>query len=352
MRASLLERDSGRVFDCDVLRGFGKFGLFDAHVPLAEKVRRLFLIGHHGLDIPMGVALVAQLVAAEALSTFGSSDLLCDVSKRVASAESIAAIANSEVGAGTSLRSMQASASFNGESYRVVANKRGITNVPSADVALISAWIDRGNSHRDLEVFLATREQMQQQSDSMELSGFFTGATGTISVNDTFGIATLLGSAPRAGFTILKSCFDSERILIGALVAGALKGLLDEVLRHLQQRERTSTPLAQHQYVQEKVVGLALAQTTLSALVDSTVADSSAAKLAAIKIAICEDSSAAALRAVEVFGYDGYRANQIPQKVLRDLMALKILGGTQEQSKITFFEELFEKHNQAELKNE
>ncbi|MBI3556916.1 MAG: hypothetical protein HY074_11685, partial [Deltaproteobacteria bacterium] len=73
--------------------------------------------------------------------------------------------------------------------------------------------------------------------------------------------------------------------------------------------------------------------------------------LSHIKMFAVEKGFAAATLFCELFGTLGYGAHHPSQKLLRDLLGLKFLGGTKEQHKMTIFMTLFGALAQNEQKS-
>jgi alkylation response protein AidB-like acyl-CoA dehydrogenase len=65
-------------------------------------------------------------------------------------------------------------------------------------------------------------------------------------------------------------------------------------------------------------------------------------QLAILKLATVDEGHLGFISYLEVCGFAGYTQPHPAQKLVRDHMALRMLGGTKEQQKILLFNEIFE----------
>ncbi|MEQ1876569.1 MAG: acyl-CoA dehydrogenase family protein [Bdellovibrionia bacterium] len=355
LRSTLTQRDSESVFDKTALEDLGRIGLFQ--LPVAQAARAFHSLGLNSQDIPFGVSCVAQYIAVELLSRFGSAPQKEKYLAGLVSGRQIAAICNSEAGAGTDVRAICSQGTVTGRTIALNIEKRGATNLSMADLLICSVWKHGAGPKPALEVMLIDAKLATQVSFNGKLAGFKTGLTGSASAH---GLSLSLDDAQLGGdfigFGILRHCFNLERLLISSLIAGCLESAAQEGAKHILTQQSFGKPLAEHQYVQDKIVTIFGAGRRLSTLVtalnsgEGEITPESLAKrtkdLALLKLATIDEGFAGFNAYLELCGFVGYTQNHAAQKFVRDHMALRMLGGTKEQQKILLFGEVLE-----EIKN-
>ena len=355
LRPTLIERDTGARFDREAWLALGSTGLFQGMAPkragglelsCSEHLEVLVSLGRGGLDIPFGVSVVAHLIGVDLVASFGSADLKARNLAPLLRGERIAAVCNSEVGAGTNLKNIRAKLERTAEGLHVLnAHKSYATNLSQADVAILSAV----SPENLLQVF-AVEDRSAQNCHNDRLMGFCTGATGDI-VLKNFEIdpeRARLGGV-KDGFLILRRTFDLERLMIPAVILGVLEAFQASALEHLKARFDEGNDLASKQYIQQKVVTLFTARMKLRAMLGDIAARMNLqeianpqvnADLSLLKMSSIEDGLAAAEAYYELLGSASFQRQSTVQKVIRDLLGLKFLGGTQELHKMMLFREL------------
>lgn len=320
---------------------------------LGEKFKQL---GMGGTPLGMGVSFVAQQIGVELLKVYGTEAQKTKYLKKLMSGEMIAAVANTEGTGGTDIKSMTSELRIsNDDTGLLSAEKICFTNGP-ADLVFLSAWVKDGTDKPSLEVFLIEGTALSQRDLREELSGFKSGMTGALKVERLSLSAndTRLG-ARGSGFEILKFCFDLERMMIGALIQGALSSLENLVLESIESKSSFGQPLLQHQWVQEKIILIRKTSEILNGLLQSCYHDmknkvgpvpwilrQQSTRLSILKWVAVDDGIAAATAALEAGGAVGLRKQNPINEMISDLYHLKFLGGTRELQKSFLIHEILE----------
>lgn len=351
---TLFQRDRDVHFDRQIWRELGRQGLFNPYQSFRDQYESFLGFAEGSMDLPLFASVVAHgAIATELLATFGSEHQKAVYLPKMISGEFIAGVCNSEESAGTDLKGIRSSFKDNGAGKILVnVSKRGNTNVTDADVVFASAWDTTNPEKPTLAVLALERGHVIQDSHNEKLMGFKTGMTGSLKTVESLelnSIESMIGDS-KAGFKILKHIFNIERFFTGVAFAGILNGLIPFALEHIQGRKSFGKPLSEFQYVQEKVIAIYSKQHRLletmnnimSSKADLTRGDlkNYTKELALLKMVATEDALRASQQFFEVFGYTSYQLDHLAQKLVRDLMAFKMLGGTKEQQKIVLFQEL------------
>ncbi|HET6347292.1 MAG TPA: acyl-CoA dehydrogenase family protein, partial [Myxococcota bacterium] len=356
--------DTAGTFDTAAWRALGATGLFALGLPVALGGRGHALrhvtaawrgLGAGSLDLPFCTSAIAQSIGIDILARFGAATPQARLLPALVRGASIVAISNAEEGAGTDVRAARSRLELRAGGAGVAhVRKPGATNLPGAAVVLASAWCHGLHDKPSLEVIALAGDEVTQIDHRASLAGFRTGLTGgihTAAAGCTLDAAPeRIVGGPRAGFRVMKHCFNLERLYIGALVSGVLLGARQTAMRQLRTRTSMGQPLLQHQYVQGKLIQMLAAERHLQGLIDSIlrVADDATGLpaathlLALLKIAIIEAAGPALRACFDLFGFIGYTDAHFAQKLVRDHMALALLGGTAEQQRLVLFAELLQ----------
>ncbi|XTZ15353.1 acyl-CoA dehydrogenase family protein [Micromonospora echinospora] len=232
--------------------------------------------------------------------------------------------------------------------------KSHITNAPVADLAMIVGRV-AGVGRRDITLFLVDREQAGTAwGDHEDLLGLRTSPLGPITLTDVHVSADRLIGPVGGGLERLYWCLAFDRLIYGIVVAGHLEALLPMALDRIRHRESFGSPLAEHQYIQQKVVDMkvaietsrALSYTALDALIRRDPNVSTLASVA--KLCSADGIVRSGLELVQIFGHLGCERRLPVERQLRDAIAFRIAGGTDEMQKKNIFKQLMTEHSRTE----
>ncbi len=352
IRPSLLERDKSRKFDRGLWLELCQTGLF--HSLIDEKLKNkqklqsfcdaLYSISYGGMDVPFIFTAVAQGLVISLLEKYGTETQKRAYLGSLVNGELIAAICNAEAGAGTNIKSLQSTFELQGDHGLLNADKNCSTNVPEAGLLLVSAWTKAVESKPLIEIFII-EDKKQSLQKPLDLAGMWTGAVGSCKVVDQKlnYDANRLGATGN-GLSVFKACFNLERLFVPTVICGVLKGIEQDCLHILFAETEHSKRIKNMQFIQEKMVTVYKTHEILLSLLNHTFAsfqeDFDTKHLAITKQYASEEGLEAALAYFELLGGRGYATNNISQKITRDFLALKALGGTKELQKNDVFTDL------------
>ncbi len=348
LRSSLLRRELNGEFDKTIFKKLAEQGFFDLRKDPKKYFSALEDLAKGSLDLPFCVSCVAQTIAIVILDRFSPSQCEGLISE-LANGTKLAAIANSESGAGTQLKLMKASLKKEGDDFFLSGSKECFTNGP-ADVVFFSAWDEK------IEVFLVDGARTMQKSINSNLFGFKTGQTGSIVVENL----KLDPSKDRIGqigdgVKIFKLCFDLERLMIAICINAVLKEILVDAKQFVKNKIGSTKLRSWPQYLQEKIVHLIAISSQMDGLIQSILPsinnftgndlEKSHQRLSLLKYSAVEKGIEAANLCIELIGPSSLSTEHYLQKVLRDLYCLKFLGGTKELQKMVIFEDFVTEQN-------
>lgn len=257
---------------------------------------------------------------------------------------SIAATGSTEATGGSDVRGFSTRAVARGSGFVLSGAKAHITNAPVADIVMVVARTDDVPGSFELTVFLMpTSVEGLKLGAAEDLMGLRTSPTGSITLNDVVLDADAVIGGVGQGLRLLYRTLAYDRILFGIMVAGCMETQIAPLLRHLESRSTFGVPLAEHQYMQEKVVSLVMCVEGSRALAYRAFDlfdrrhESSALQASVTKLYASTGLVNAALELVQAFGHLGYESGSGVERLLRDSIAFKIAGGTDEMQKKNIF---------------
>jgi alkylation response protein AidB-like acyl-CoA dehydrogenase len=328
----------------------------------AEKIRTLaslfFGLAQGSLDLPFCSSLAAHsVISMDLITNFMNPEQCHKYLPLMRKPETIAAVCNSEDGAGSDLRKIRALCEINPDGT-AVANivKPCATNASHADLILASTWIRKAGERDSLGVVILEKNEVKQWSLQSELAGFRTGLTGAIQVqnlelNLPERMIKIKKKTVSGELNLFKRCFDMERLFLGVMVSGILSSIEDEMRKHILLKESSGFTHQDKQYLQHKLIDVYTVKVQISSIVNLILSQERldlngfSKELALLKILVNEQANHAVTKLYELLGHKGYLKNQICQKLMRDFMGLTYFGGTTELQKNSLFVELVKPAN-------
>lgn len=324
--------ESSRSFDRASFAALGAMGLFEHG---ARGLSPLFA-ALEGLstgcdDAGFAISVIAHAgVAVPVIHEFAHPSLRDRILPRAISGEHLVAVANAEPTGGTDVLGVRARVRPVGGRLTLSGRKRSITNVGRADVILVSAR-DEGSpdATRSIAAYAVDASAKGcHQRPRVDRMGLWTSPTGDLIARNV----TLSDDARLCdGVDFFRRCFALERLAVGALYVGALRRALRRMTAWLSSRPS----LAEHQYVQQRVVRVRCSLAAVEAMLFATrrmflSGERCEAELSTLKCEGAERALDAAEDAIRLMGARGYEHRAGAEKDARDLMGLTMLGGTAE----------------------
>jgi len=296
-------------------------------------------------DLGLATSLLAHLACVRLLAHAGTEAQRSRYLPRLLSGEWVGAVANTEPGAGTDILALRARVRPTPQGPRLDARKHHITNVGPADLAIVSARLAGGPPSQALNLFLVETALPGVHTRAVtDLTGLATSATGHLLARRVMLPEDARLGEPGDGVRLFRSTLTEERLLTGVLYLAAVRRCLEQGLAHAQARRTFGEPLGRHQYIQERLVRMRVADETLEALLDATLAALARGEdvfgaLSALKLHGVEVAVDAAQGLMRVLGGKGLRRGEGAEGLLRDVLCLSIFGGTVELHKVVLYNE-------------
>jgi alkylation response protein AidB-like acyl-CoA dehydrogenase len=262
--------------------------------------------------------------------------------------EKIAAWAITEPDSGSdAFGGMKTYVKRDGEDYILNGQKTFITNGPNADVLVVYAKLDEGDSsvdkrNRSVLVFvLDSGMEGLTQGKPFKKMGMMSSPTGELFFDNVrLSPDRLLGESEQHasgdGRDSARDNFAAERIGIAMMALG----IIDECHRLCVDYAKTRTlwgkNIGQFQLIQLKLAKMEIARMNVQNMVFQTIERQQAGKpltlaeASAVKLYSSEAATEVAMEAVQLFGGNGYMAEYRVEQLARDAKSLMIYAGSNE----------------------
>lgn len=346
---------TARQLDFPSWQQLAEEGFFGLPVPKAQGGAGLgwweFAAALEGLSSTAGdfgflLSIIAHMGAIRAILRDGSERQRSEILPLLIGGD-LAATATTEPGGGSDVARVQTAAAAGADgTLRLAGRKAHITNAPIAQVFLVLGRIPSLGPKKDLTLFLLERGSPGLSTEEAEVTiGNLTSPTGSIRLDDVpVDPAQILGR-PGDGLALLYGMLTLDRLLYALVAAGYLEALVKQALVHAEGRSSFGKPLAENQYIQDKIVlmkvGMEQARLLSYAALDHMLTDHPQALLmgSIAKLAGTEQLWQSAYEFVQLHGHLGYMEGPVSH-VLCDTVAARIAGGTSEMQKINIFKQL------------
>ena len=337
-----------------------KAGMFPAH-SLFKKLGSIDLLGitksknygGMGLDYSYGLAFAEALgqawdlgvitaigvhtdMATPSIDRFGTDELKSDFLAPAIKGEYVAALALSEVGAGSDLAAIKTSARTDGDDYVVNGEKMWITNAKQADFFCTLVNTSDEDSHKNKSLILIPASTKGVSvGNKIEKLGQITSDTAPVHFDNVRIPKRFCIGKEGQGFNIQMQQLQEERLFLAVSVITVLEKCINTTIEYCRDRTTFGKPVIENQQIHFRLAEL---QTEVEALRSLTYRAcelfmsgkdmtylASMAKLKSGRL--CREVSDVCL---QYWGGMGYTWENPASKIYRDGRLTSIAGGTDE----------------------
>ena len=238
--------------------------------------------------------------------------------------------------------SMRSTARPSGDGWTLHGSKTFITNGPHADTIVFICKLDDGRPPRERQVLTFVLDRGMpglEQSPPVRKMGMHSSPTGDLYLDGvSVGADRLLAGGKKAGSsrTGARATFAAERAGVVAMALGIIERCLELSVAYAKSRVQFGRPIGDFQLIQLKLARMEIARVNVENMVLRYIAmiDSghrpTLAEVSAMKLYASQTATEVALEAVQVFGGNGYMADNPVEQLCRDAKVLQIYAGTDE----------------------
>ena len=304
---------------------------------------RQWLSRHSGA---LDTAFVMQGLGSNPVTLGGSDALRSQLLPRVVSGEAVCAFALTEPEAGSDVSGMQTRAEIDGEGVQLHGEKCWISNAGVADSYVVFAREaeDAEGGKPRFGAFWVPGDAPGLSVEPMKVIA--PHPIGKVRFDGVRVPAVHRLGEPGQGLRIALANLDVFRVTVGAAALGLADRALSETVAHLNSRVQFGKPLSKQQGLRFAIADVATDHVAAQLLVYRAAAarDRGSAtpdQAAMAKLFATESAQRTIDRAVQSFGGRGVTVGEAPERLYREIRALRIYEGTSEIQKLVIARALF-----------
>lgn len=284
-------------------------------------------------------SFVMQGLGSGPISLFGTEEQKTRYLPGVAEGKRIAAFALSEPESGSDVAAMTTTAEPDGFRYVLNGEKTLISNGGLADQYVVFARTGDAPGAKGLSAFVVDADT-PGFSVTERFDVIAPHPLGRLKFEDCRISADQLLANPGDGFKIAMSSLDVFRSTVGAAALGFARRAHDEALARARERISFGKPLSDYQLIQAKIADMALKIDAAALLVyrSAWTKDTQGVRVtreaAMAKLYATESAQEVIDEAVQIFGGLGVVTGSVPERLYREIRALRIYEGTSEIQKL------------------
>ena len=228
----------------------------------------------HAWDLGVITAIGVQTdMATPAIDRFGTDELKKEFLAPAIKGEYVAAVALSEVGAGSDLAAIKTYARKDGDDYIINGEKMWITNGTQADWMCMLANTSEGKPHQNKSLMIVPMDAKGIHVEKkLEKMGMCSSDTALIHFDNVrIPRKNLIGEMEGLGFMQQMAQFQDERIWGAANAVSGLREALNITIEYCKDRKTFGQALIDNQFIHFKVAELSSEIESLRSLVYRTV---------------------------------------------------------------------------------
>lgn len=266
---------------------------------------------------------------------WGSEELKQRVVPSVLAGEKIAALAITEPSGGSDVSNLKTRAVSDGDHYRVTGSKTYITSGIRADYYTVAVRTG-GEGYGGISLLLMEKGMPGfSTGQPLKKMGWWVSDTAELFFDDVKVPKANLIGAENAGFLVIMTNFQLERLNLAVIANMTAQLALEECLRYVHERSAFGKPLAKLQVIRHKLAEMAT-QLETSREFAYRVASRIQAGVPSVKeVSMAKNfatrtSDYITYEAVQIFGGMGFMRETLVERLYRDNHILAIGGGTYE----------------------
>ncbi len=312
--------------------------------PASQKLRNALTLplARFGASGGVFASLFSHNIGLPPILHHGSDALQQKVIPPVLRGEKISALGITEPGGGSDVAALRTTARRDGGDYVINGEKVFITSGVRADwITLAVRTGEPGESSkgpRNISMIAVPGDTPGLSRTALLKMGWHSSDTAHLRFDNVRVPARYLVGEEGAGFRIIMTNFNGERLAIAVGALGFAQACYDEALDWAKQRHTFGAPLLQHQVVRHKLMDMQMRIASTAAWVDAVTARADAgdqgpdwvAQVCLLKNHATQAMQFCADQAVQILGGMGYMRGTRSERIYREVKVLMIGGGAEE----------------------
>ncbi len=270
----------------------------------------------------------------------GTPELQQEVVPPVLRGERIAALAITEPGGGSDVAALRTTARRDGDDWVVNGEKVFITSGMRADWITMAVRTSESRGAGGISMLLVPGDAAGLSRTPLAKMGWWCSDTAHLRMDNMRVPARYLLGDEGAGFRIIMSNFNGERLGMSAMALGFAQACYDEALDWARQRQAFGSALVEKQVIRHKLVDMQMRIASTQAWLDAVTALADAGKLESdpncvAQVCMLKNHSTQAMQfcadqAVQILGGMGFMRGTKSERIYREVKVMMIGGGAEE----------------------
>ena len=316
-------------------------------VPAPWSLRNAMTIAlaRHGGSGGLMASLFSHNIGLPPVVRHGSAILQQQIIPDVLAGRKIAALAITESGGGTDVSALKTTARREGDAYVVDGEKVFITSGVRADWLTVAVRTDLHNKGpMGISMLMVPGDAVGVSRSPLKKMGWLCSDTAQIRFDGVrVPVGNLVGEEG-AGFKIILTNFNGERLSMSAMALGFAECCYDEALAWAQQRKTFGSALVDHQVIRHKLMDMKMRIESTRAWLHAVSARADAgdrgdrsakgaewvAQVCLLKNHATQTMQFCADQCVQILGGMGYMRGTASERIYREVKVMMIGGGAEE----------------------
>lgn len=272
----------------------------------------------------------------------GTPELQQEVIPPVLRGEKIAALAITEPGAGSDVAALRTKARREGDEYVIDGEKVFITSGMRADWITVAVRTGEPGTRGSggISMIVVPGDAPGLTRTRLDKMGWHASDTAQLRFDGVRVPARYLVGEEGAGFRIVMSNFNGERLAMSAMALGFAQACYDEALEWARERRTFGSPLVDKQVIRHKLVDMQMRIHATEAWLNAATALADEGKLESdpnlvAQVCMLKNQSTQTMQfcadqAVQVLGGMGYMRGTKCERIYREVKVMMIGGGAEE----------------------
>lgn len=310
--------------------------------PFALRNAMSVALSRHGGSGGVLAALFSHNIGLPPILRHGSAQLQQEVIPPVLRGEKIAALAITEPGGGSDVAALRTRARREGGAWVIDGEKVFITSGMRADWITVAVRTGepgaRGAGGISMIVVPGDSEGLSRSR--LDKMGWLASDTAHLRFDGVRVPARCLVGEEGAGFRMIMSNFNGERLAMSAMALGFAQACRDEALAWARERKAFGSALVEKQVIRHKLVDMQMRIHSTEAWLDAVTALADEGKLESdpdcvAQVCMLKNHATQAMQfcadqAVQILGGMGYMRGTKSERIYREVKVMMIGGGAEE----------------------
>jgi acyl-CoA dehydrogenase len=285
-------------------------------------------------------ALFSHNIGLPPILRHGSRGLQQEVIPPVLRGEQIAALAITEPGGGSDVAAIRTTARREGDEYIIDGEKVFITSGMRADWITMAVRTQESKGASGISMIVVPGDAKGLSRTALDKMGWLASDTAHLRMDGVRVPARYLVGDEGAGFRMIMSNFNGERLAMSAMALGFAEACYDEALSWARDRRTFGSALIEKQAIRHKLVDMQMRIASTRAWLDAVTELADAGKLESdpdcvAQVCMLKNHSTQAMQfcadqAVQILGGMGFMRGTKCERIYREVKVMMIGGGAEE----------------------